>query len=276
MVSDKRARQVARAKAERQAARRAAQRQQNRARALWAAGIVFGLIVVGGIIFAAWPESTPTTAPASDAAPASASAAPAPIPTPQNVSCTDATPSKQTKSFTKATDEGLKPGATMTLGTNCGSIVIDLDLAQAPKTSNAIAFLADQGWYDNNSCHRLTVEGIFVVQCGSPSLDGQGGPGFKLPEENLPKAGANGVASYPAGTVAMANAGKGTGGSQFFLVYQDSPLQPDYTIVGQVTGGLDVVQYVASQGVSSASTTGPADGPPNQPLIIKSATVRNG
>ncbi|MGV1037556.1 MAG: peptidylprolyl isomerase [Candidatus Nanopelagicales bacterium] len=276
MVSDKRARQVARAKAERQAARRATQKRQNRARALWAAGIVFGLVVVGGIVFAAWPESTPTTTPASDATVTNGSPSPAPIATPQNVNCTEATPSKQSKSFAKPKDEGLKPGATMTLGTNCGSIVVDLDVAQAPKTSNAIAFLADQGWYNNNSCHRLTVEGIFVVQCGSPSLDGQGGPGFKLPEENLPKAGANGVANYAAGTVAMTNAGKGTGGSQFFLAYQDSPLQPDYTIVGQVTSGLDVVQYVASQGVSPASTSGPSDGPPNQPLIIKTAIVRNG
>lgn len=274
MVSDKRARQVAKAKAERQAARRAVQKQQNRARALWAAGIVFGLVLVGGIIFAAWPESTPADSTAS--ASPGATAAPAPIATPQNVNCTEATPNKQSKTFTKPQNEKLKPGAMMTLGTNCGPIVIALDVAQAPKTSNAIAFLADQGWYNNNGCHRLTVEGIFVVQCGSPSLDGQGGPGFKLPEENLPKAGANGAANYAAGTVAMANAGKGTGGSQFFLVYQDSPLPPDYTIFGQVTSGLDIVQYVASQGVSSASATGPTDGPPNQPLIIKTATVRNG
>ena len=275
MADNKRAKELARAKHHRRAARRHQTRQQRRRQALVAAGIVFALIVLGGIAFAAWPESSPTAAPASSPS-ATQSAPPAPVPTPTDVSCSEATPASQTKTYPQPSAQGLKNGAAMTLDTNCGPIVIALDVAAAPKTSNAIAFLANSGWYNGNACHRVTTQGIYVVQCGSPSLDGKGGPGFKLPEENLPTSSASGTATYPAGTVAMANAGKGTGGSQFFLVYKDTQLGPNYTIFGQVSSGLNIVEYVAAKGVSSASTSGLADGPPNQPLIIKTATVRNG
>ena len=129
-----------------------------------------------------------------------------------------------------------------------------------------MVFLTQQGFFDLTSCHRLTTAGIFVLQCGDPKGDGTGGPGYQLPDENLPTAGAD---NYPAGTVAMANAGKGTGGSQFFLVYQNTTLPPDYTIWGKIASGLDVVRYVASQGVQGGGT----DGPPNQPVVIVKATT---
>ncbi len=155
----------------------------------------------------------------------------------------------------------------ITFTTNCGNIVIALD-PNAPATVSSEVFLASEGFYDNTQCHRLTTAGIFVLQCGDPAGDGTGGPGYVVPDENLP---AEGAANYPAGTVAMANAGPGTGGSQFFLVYDDTTLPSGYTIWGTVTEGLDIIKEIASVGVAD----GTADGAPRQPVFIESATVQS-
>ena len=158
---------------------------------------------------------------------------------------------------------------TGTITTNCGTIVIALDGKDAPVTVNSFAFLADKHFFDGTFCHRLTTAGIYVLQCGDPTGSGSGGPGYTIPDENL-DAIHNKL--YPAGTVAMANAGPDTGGSQFFLVYQDSPLAPNYTPFGQIVSGLDVLQKVAAQG----TTTGGPDGFPAQPVVIQSFTVTKG
>ncbi len=155
----------------------------------------------------------------------------------------------------------------LSLTTNCGEIVLQMDPAAAPKTAQSMAFLAAQAFYTDSDCFRLTTKGIFVLQCGSPTNNGQGGPGYSIPDENLPKDGAN---NYPAGTVAMANAGAGTGGSQFFIVYKDTTLGPNYTIWGKVVSGLDVVTRVAAAG----EKTGAGDGAPNQAIVITKASTR--
>ena len=156
--------------------------------------------------------------------------------------------------------------ATITFTTNQGEIVIETTPALALLTVNAIAALAQKNYFDNTICHRLTTEGIFVLQCGDPTGTGTGGPGFNIPDENLPEAVEN---NYPAGTVAMANAGPGTSGSQFFLVYQDTSLGPDYTIWGSITSGLDILQTIASAGV----VDGGADGAPLTGVTIESTKV---
>jgi peptidyl-prolyl cis-trans isomerase B (cyclophilin B) len=156
--------------------------------------------------------------------------------------------------------------ATITFTTNQGEIVIETTPALAPLTVNAIAALAQKNYFDNTICHRLTTEGIFVLQCGDPTGTGTGGPGFNIPDENLPEAVEN---NYPAGTVAMANAGPGTSGSQFFLVYQDTTLGPDYTIWGSITSGLDILQTIASAGVVDGGT----DGAPLTGVTIESTKV---
>ena len=155
---------------------------------------------------------------------------------------------------------------TLTLATNCGDVVIDTLPAEAPATVASMAFLTEEGYFDLTACHRLTTEGIFVLQCGDPAGNGTGGPGYSIPDENLP---AEGEANYPAGTVAMANAGPGTGGSQFFIVYEDTTLPSGYTIWGKVTKGLDVVQGIAAAGVEGGGT----DGPPAQRVVIEKATL---
>ena len=156
--------------------------------------------------------------------------------------------------------------ATISFTTNQGEIVIETTPSLAPLTVNAIAALAQKNYFDNTICHRLTTEGIFVLQCGDPTGTGTGGPGFNIPDENLPEAIEN---NYPAGTVAMANAGPGTSGSQFFLVYQDTTLGPDYTIWGSITSGLDILQTIASAGV----VDGGADGAPLTGVTIESTKV---
>ena len=156
--------------------------------------------------------------------------------------------------------------ASITFTTNQGEIVIETTPSLAPLTVNAIAALAQKNYFDNTICHRLTTEGIFVLQCGDPTGTGTGGPGFNIPDENLPEAVEN---NYPAGTVAMANAGPGTSGSQFFLVYQDTTLGPDYTIWGSITSGLDILQTIASAGVVDGGT----DGAPLTGVTIESTKV---
>jgi peptidyl-prolyl cis-trans isomerase B (cyclophilin B) len=152
-----------------------------------------------------------------------------------------------------------------TLTTNQGTIVINLDAAKAPCTVNSFVYLADNKYFDATPCHRLTTAGIFVLQCGDPTGTGSGGPGYEFADENL-----NG-AVYPAGTVAMANAGPGTNGSQFFLVYKDTTLAPNYTPFGTITGGLSVIQKIAAAG--SDNSNGQGDGKPNLPVEITNVTI---
>lgn len=164
---------------------------------------------------------------------------------------------------------GTNNSAEFSILTNLGEIVIETFPDKAPLTVNALASLAQDNYFNNTICHRLTTEGIFVLQCGDPTGTGTGGPDFYIPDENLPQPVEN---NYPAGTVAMANAGPGTSGSQFFLVYQDTTLGPNYSIWGKITKGLQIVQSVASQGVNG----GGSDGPPAQSVTIESVAVTIG
>lgn len=152
-----------------------------------------------------------------------------------------------------------------TITTNQGQIVINLDGAKAPCTVNSFIYLASKGYFDGTSCHRLTTSGIYVLQCGDPTATGTGGPGYEFGDENLSGA------TYPAGTVAMANAGPNTNGSQFFLVYKDTQLSPNYTPFGTITSGLDVLNKVAAKG--SDNSNGSGDGKPNLPVKISEVTV---
>src|SRR3954463_4165162 len=155
---------------------------------------------------------------------------------------------------------------TATIVTNQGTVVATLDGAKAPHTVNSFKFLADHKYFDGSPCHRLTTQGIYVLQCGDPTGTGSGAPGYKVENEKLPKEGA---AKSPAGTVAMANSGPDTNGSQFFLVYKDTQLPPNYTIFGQITKGLDILEKVAAAG----EDTGNGDGKPKQPVTLDTVTV---
>ena len=155
---------------------------------------------------------------------------------------------------------------TFTLVTNCGDIVISAVGSKAPFTMTSIAALAKGGFYDNSLCHRLTTQGLFVLQCGDPTATGSGGPQFTYPDENLPQNVEN---NYPEGTVAMANSGPNTNGSQFFLVYANTTLAPSYTIWGTITSGLDIVKAIAKAG----AVGGAPDGKPAKTIAISKVLV---
>jgi peptidyl-prolyl cis-trans isomerase B (cyclophilin B) len=141
------------------------------------------------------------------------------------------------------------------LHTTQGTIVIKALTAQAPCTTFSFRFLAERHYFDRTHCHRLTTQGIFVLQCGDPTGTGSGGPGYTFNDENLTGA------TYPAGTVAMANAGPNTNGSQFFFVWKDTTLAPLYTPFATVIKGMNVLARIAAAGDDSQN--GPGDGYPH-------------
>ena len=162
-----------------------------------------------------------------------------------------------------APTEALEAGATyeLVVETNCGEFTITLDPEQAPKTGGSFKSLADKGFYDGTTFHRI-VPG-FVIQGGDPKGDGTGGPGYSVAEPP-PKDLLDGK-----GVVAMAKTGAepaGTSGSQFFVVTApDAGLPPDYAIIGSVSEGMETVKAIEALGVG--------DGPPSQPVVIEKATV---
>ena len=275
MSGSKRERQLARAKYERQQERRAESLERQRRRQRITAIVVVAVLVLGALsyVIVANLSSTESVTAADSSETAAGSAADLaddastdePIEEPSVLNCGPALPTREDNVTFEAPGD-VEPATSITLTTTCGDIVIALDEG-APQTVQSETFLAESGFYDATACHRLTTEGIFVLQCGDPAGDGTGGPGFTVPDENLP---AEGEANYPAGTVAMANAGPGTSGSQFFIVYEDTTLPSAYTIWGTVTEGLDIVQEIASVGTSTSSS----DGPPRQPVVIEAASVQ--
>ncbi|CAM3590217.1 peptidylprolyl isomerase [Kibdelosporangium persicum] len=163
-----------------------------------------------------------------------------------------------------------------TLRTDQGDIPITLDRAKAPCAVHSLLFLAGKKYFDGTPCHRLTiVAGLKVLQCGDPSGSGYGGPGYQFDDE-LPsdlKPAGQGTVIYPTGTVAMANAGPGTNGSQFFLVYGDSQLPPSYPVLGSyTTAALTVIDKVVAGGVTAGEYR-EGDGKPKIPVTIQQAIV---
>jgi len=155
-----------------------------------------------------------------------------------------------------------------TIKTSVGTFQATLDAKQAPCTVESFVSLAKQGWFDNTPCHRLTLPstGIQVLQCGDPTGTGTGGPGYSFPDE------LSGNETYPTGTLAMANAGPNTNGSQFFVVYGDTPLPPNYTVFGKVSPqSVKLIDKVAAKGVDNAF--GPGDGHPKEKVTITKVTT---
>lgn len=157
-----------------------------------------------------------------------------------------------------------KVGAVML--TNEGPITITMDRTKTPCTINSFLSLSQQKFFDNTKCHRLVDNGMFLLQCGDPSGKGSGGPGYTYRDETYA------TDTYPAGTVAMANGGANTNGSQFFLVYADTGLPPSYTVFGHMdAAGIDVVKKIAADGQDGTISAG--GGKPKNPAQIVSVSV---
>jgi len=163
------------------------------------------------------------------------------------------------------------------VSTSQGPIGLQLDNGRTPCTVNNFTSLAKQGFFDNTKCHRLTTSTqLGVLQCGDPTGTGKGGPGYRFPNEfptnqyRLTDPTLRTPLIYPRGTLAMANSGPGTNGSQFFLMYKDSQLPPTYTVFGTIdSAGLATLDEVAAGGVAGGSD----DGKPVTDVTIKSVHI---
>ncbi|MFI9627740.1 peptidylprolyl isomerase [Streptomyces sp. NPDC052042] len=254
--SDQRRRQLAREKFERQQRRREEARRRSKRLTIAVAAAV-AVVVAGG----AGAYLTLGGDDKKDQSDAAASASPSPS---ESESSTPEPP--------MAIDKKAKYA--MSLKTSAGDIAFTMEAAKTPRTTNSFKALADKGFFDGTKCHRLTTQGIFVLQCGDPEGTSGGGPGYTIPDENLTalgKAGEDGTVTYPAGTVAMANTGQPhSGGSQFFLVYKDSKLPPTYTPFGTMdAASLKAVEKIGAAGVAG----GAGDGAPKTPVNVSKLTV---
>jgi peptidyl-prolyl cis-trans isomerase B (cyclophilin B) len=276
--SKNRQRALARAKVERQIARRAAAaRRRRQIQGGVGAGLIVVLVAVGLVwINGGFSRHKKTTTPVAAQC----------AWTPQDPSTNTNLKDVGTPPTTNIPNRGTR---TMTITTNQGVISAQLNLQNAPCTAASFAYLAGKSFFNNTKCHRLTTSGIFVLQCGDPSGTGQGGPTYKFPDKYKPPADqpapdASGgatpqpspsasTAHYPRGSLAMANSGPDTNGSQFFIVYKDSPLPADYTLFGAVTSGLDVVDKVAAGGTDGKFDPSPGGGHPKTEVTIQSLVV---
>jgi peptidyl-prolyl cis-trans isomerase B (cyclophilin B) len=284
-----RERELARRRYQRQLERRAANQAKARQRMMIGSVVVAVLVIVGAVVgitlygsnnkhasaSAAGAGASDATAPATGAATAATAApttAASPTATPNDgLVCTtppakSATP--QSYKSEPAVTIDTKVDYTATITTNCGVIKAELYASKAPHTVNSFVFLASKGYFNNTPCHRLTTSGIYVLQCGDPTGTGSGGPGYSFKDENLPGA------TYGAGVLAMANSGANTNGSQFFINYKDSTLNPAYTPFGKITQGLDIVQKIAARGAQAPDAS--TNTAPNQPVSILSFTITKG
>jgi peptidyl-prolyl cis-trans isomerase B (cyclophilin B) len=289
---NERQRRQAREKYRRQQEQRLARRQQLRKRwlvgtaAVLAAGLIASLLVV----FLPGGGSKKATASASKSPSASPTATATAVAEPaHHCSYTATTPVAKKVSFPPATPD-YTAGYQATINTNLGKITFNLLNSKATCTVNSFVHLAEAGYFDHTQCHRIVTSGIYVLQCGdafatattkldcsSSSKIGTGTPGYKFASENLTKA------TYPAGTVAMANEGTAdSNGSQFFIVYKDSTSGlngssgPSYTPFATVSSGLGIVQNVGKDGyacqyVVSGQSEG---GAPKEKVIVDSVTIK--
>jgi peptidyl-prolyl cis-trans isomerase B (cyclophilin B) len=289
--------QLAARKAQRQAERAAERARQRRMVGVTIAAIVSVVVVIAGVVLLAantggkdtpTAGDTPTTEPTPSAPTEPTTAGPdnkpKSIPTalaaplkrpsalPAEVDCTYTKSEGAAKKVNPPANGKVKTGGTteVTLKTSAGDLGLTLDSALAPCTVKSFVNLVDQKYFDNTICHRLTVgEGLQVLQCGDPSASGSGGPGYSFKDEVFPEL------KYGRGTLAMANSGPNTNGSQFFIVYGDgSGLSPNYTAFGTVdAAGLKAIDKVANAGVIPSSPDNPTDGRPATEVRIDAVTT---
>lgn len=269
MPTTKQRRETARRRLERQIQRRQEAALKRRRRNLVTAA-AFGVVLVLGAVFLLVTRLGDNEGTTAAAAPTpSASATPAREPKKTNGPCAY-TETAQTLTNPDAKDVGLPPDPKPTpakgtvpvaVTTNQGRLVFTLDRAKAPCAVQSFLYLASKKFFDGTPCPRVSgkEDGLAVLQCGAATVSG--GPTYQYKEENLK------TASYRAGTIAMANGGPGTTGSQFFIVHEDAAqLGKNYSVIGTVTEGLAVVRKVAAAGNDKSNQAG--GGKPKLPITL--------
>lgn len=288
MPSNEQRRQTAKRKLERQLERRAERDRKRKQMTIGASvlGVVL-VIAAGAVVYgltrsddtsdATAAESTPTQESTAGEMPTARAAA-----LPATVDCSympDGQAPAKPVTAPNATAVSAEGVAEVTLATSQGTIGLNLDRAESPCTVNSFVSLAQQGYFDDTPCHRLSTTGLMILQCGDPTGQGTGGPGYGFVNEfptdqyNPEDSNLEQPVTYPRGTIAMANTGEpGSNGSQFFLVYDDSPLPPMYTVFGTISEeGLATIEKVAAAGDDGSMPAG--GGKPNTPIQIQTATV---
>ncbi len=263
MPTNQQRRDAAKRKLERQLARREAAERARKQRMVIIGVVAAVVIVAGGTWLYVNRGSSTSASDASSSATETSSTAPA---TP----CTYTTSGTAAKEVSPPSNTSpLNTGTVdVTMVLNGTDVPMTLNRATAPCGVNAFLSLAQQGFYNDTNCHRLTrSDQLNILQCGDPTGQGNGGPGYTFASETT------GSETYPVGTVALANAGPSTTGSQFFIVYGTTTIDPSYTIIGQVTGdGMTVIQDIAAQGVQNNRQ----DGAPVATATITSVNVPDG
>jgi peptidyl-prolyl cis-trans isomerase B (cyclophilin B) len=257
--------------AERHQRRLARRAQRDRRARQWTMAVTAVVIVaglsVGGVLLAGTSSGTSTTPKATPSASASPTASPTVAEPATHCVYTPAGTAARKVSLPPSTPD-YKATYTATINTNRGAIVIDLLNSKATCTVNSFVHLAEAGFYNKTPCFRLSTADPYMLQCGDPTGKGTGGPGYEFASENLTGA------TYTAGTVAMANSGEpDSNGSQFFLVYKDSPLSPDYTPFGKIVSGLNILQAVAKAGYGKPLSSA-GGGAPNESVEFESVTIK--
>ena len=285
--SKERERRRARERYERQREERLARQRKIRRWSGIGLAVACVLGLVAGLTIAFTGGSTPKASPSASAsakASASASASATATTTAAAVAepathCAYTQSSSSGKPSMPSVTPDYKAAYTATINTNLGKVVINLLNSKATCTVNSFVHLAETNFWNNTQCHRVSnSDGLYMLQCGDPTAAasqklscssttlGTGGPGYSFDDENLTGA------TYKAGTVAMANSGANTNGSQFFLVFKDTTLSPGYTPFGTITSGLDILQKVANAGTSCTFSAG--GGVPKEKVVINSVTIK--
>jgi peptidyl-prolyl cis-trans isomerase B (cyclophilin B) len=281
--TSKQRRENARRRLERQIQRRQEAASRRRRRNVVLAAALSVLVVVGGVWLLLVKVGGNDNAAAAPSASATPTATPSAAATPAHPPRTSSGPCKytettQTLTNPNAKDVGLpddpkptpaKGTVPVTVKTNQGTMVFTLDRAKAPCAVQSFLFLAGKKFFDNTPCPRVSSkakDGLGILQCGDPTGTGQGGPTYQFKEENLK------TADYSVGVLAMANGGAGTTGSQFFIIHEDAKgLGKNYSVIGKVTTGLDIVQKVAKAGNDGSNQAG--GGKPKLPITIESVQL---
>ena len=272
-------REAAKRKLERQQERRV-QRAKRRKRIALITSVAVVVVVVAAFVLLTslgGAEDAPTAAPPERRAARPDRRPPRPPPGTCAFTPTPNEPAAKPAPVPTVTTAPTSGTAAVTLETSAGPIPLTLDRATAPCTVESFLSLVNAGYYNDTPCHRLTTgEGLKVLQCGDPTGTGTGGPGYTINDEpptGLAPTPSGQAVVYPRGTVAMAKtAAPDSGGSQFFLVYADSTLPPEYTVFGTIgEAGLATVDAVAQAGSDNAN--GPGDGKPVTGVTIQTAAV---
>lgn len=269
MPSNEQRRQAAKRKLERQLQRRAEQAKRRRMITIGATVAVVVVVVVGVFYITGRGDDQPSASPnkgpdqgqqdQQNKAPTSGPCAYQPSPEPAAKQVDMPPDPKPTPS------EGT---VNVTMRLSQGDVGLTLDRAKAPCTVQSFEHLTKAGYFDNTECHRLSTSGsLSMLQCGDPSGSGSGGPGYQIKDEVSPDL------TYPRGTLAMAKSAQpNSGGSQFFLVFGDSQLPPEYTVFGRIDeAGLKVLDEIAAKGADNSES--PGAGKPNERVRLLDASL---